>query len=80
VFRRVYLFARDYFSEFGIAWSLARMHDCERNGGHRWGDVQPDETMGRGQTCSRCGTFRGVTKTSGTAVTNTPLSVQMRTK
>lgn len=62
--RRLYLFARDYCREFGVAWSLARTRDCERNGGHQWdastyGELSYDETMRAwGRTCSRCGCWQ----------------------
>lgn len=64
--RRVWLFARDYFSEFGVAWSIARCHDCERNGGHRWGPATDDPLFGHGRTCTRCGMAEAVYPTSGT--------------
>lgn len=56
--RRAWLFARDYCDEFGCAWSIARIRDCERNGGHRWGEIEHDSVLKMtGCTCSRCGTF-----------------------
>lgn len=66
--RRIRLFLRDYLSEFGIAWSVARHRDCERNDGHRWGDAHHDDLLGRVRTCSRCGTSEMLTTTTGTGV------------
>lgn len=63
------LFIRDYCSEFGIAWSLARMRDCDRNGGHRWGPATKDETFGLSRICGRCGTLETLHETRGTATT-----------
>lgn len=58
LFTRLRLFVRDYCSEFGVAWSLARMRDCERCGGHQFGEPAPNPTVGGDlwRTCSRCGT------------------------
>lgn len=67
--RRVWLFARDYFNEFGVAWSLARMRDCDRNGGHRWSEPAED-LIGYGRTCERCGCSEYIYRTSGTTATN----------
>jgi hypothetical protein len=53
--KRAWLFARDYIDEFGCAWGLARMRDCERMGGHRWNEVADDPVLGRCKTCKRCG-------------------------
>lgn len=72
VARRARLFARDYFNEFGIAWSLARMRDCERNSGHRWGPVSADDLFGLSRTCARCGTAESVKETHSTGSTTTP--------
>lgn len=64
--QRVWLFARDYLRELrqahGMAWSMARMDDCLRSGGHYWGDWGPgaifhDCTLpGEERVCSQCET------------------------
>lgn len=54
--RRVRLFVRDYLRELPIVWSLARTSDCERSGGHRFGEWGEDRLMARvARECSRCG-------------------------
>ena len=73
-FTRVRLFVRDYISEFGVAWSVAKHRDCERNGGHRWGQPKVD-SLGLNRECARCGTCEIVTQTSGTTATNTPFTI-----
>lgn len=50
--RRIILFACDWWEETTAAWSLARMRDCERNGGHQWGAF---EDSAQGRLCRRCG-------------------------
>lgn len=72
---RVRLFVRDYFDEFGVAWSLARTRDCERNGGHRWGDAHSDSLIGWSKTCSRCGCSETVDTTTTTGATTTTNTV-----
>lgn len=50
------LMVRDWWDEFGVAWGLARMHDCVRRGGHLWGPIEDDEVFqSRTRTCRRCG-------------------------
>jgi hypothetical protein len=74
--KRAWLFARDYISEFGCVWAIARNNDCERNGGHQWRyDSVPPAGMiafgDRTATCKRCGstqTFPATTATNGNAV------------
>lgn len=61
--RRARLFVRDYFDELPMVWSLARMRDCERWGGHYWEGFIIDPLLGYGRQCSGCGTF----ETSGAA-------------
>jgi hypothetical protein len=70
--RRVAFFARDWWDEMPAAWSLARMRDCERNGGHQWGKPYDDEVLkSHGRECGRCGTFEMVAQTTGTTASNT---------
>ena len=64
LFRRLGMFIRDYCDEFGTAWSIARMRDCERNGGHRWGAPHDDEVLGHAKTCQRCGCGEAVQRTT----------------
>jgi len=63
--KRAWLFTRDFLSEVRGAWSLARMWDCERHGGHRWGEQfhDPDFLQGLGHRCSRCGCWESVPPT-----------------
>jgi hypothetical protein len=74
--KRLRLFVRDWTSEWGIAWSIARYRDCDRNGGHRWDTNGP--TYGKvfitnlpwQRTCTRCGCSETVHPTWGTANSN----------
>jgi hypothetical protein len=58
--RRLWAFVRDYCSEFGVAWSIARNNDCERIGGHFWGEQIEDDMLGLAHVCSGCGCTRTV--------------------
>lgn len=53
--RRLWYFIRDYCDEFGCAWSVARHNDCERTGGHRYGELRDDGVLGQVRSCGRCG-------------------------
>lgn len=65
---RIRLFVRDLLDELPVVWDLARMHDCERNGGHRYGPVEQDfaGSVMAHRTCSRCGTSELLPHTHGT--------------
>ncbi len=65
-FKRLRLFIRDYCDEFGVAWSVARYRDCERNGGHRWSEPHDDPILGYGKNCKRCGCGESVQRTTVT--------------
>lgn len=52
--RRIWLFVKDFVEEVQPAWDLARMRDCARYGGHRWGPKHRDPVMVLARTCSRC--------------------------
>jgi hypothetical protein len=71
--RRIRLFIRDWWEEMPLAWSIARMRDCERSGGHQWGEMHYDEVFGSYRSvCQRCGTGDyTLPTTTGTTATNT---------
>lgn len=68
--RRAWLFIRDWWSELPSAWDIARMRDCDRQGGHVWARPAVDDFFGLGITCKRCKVFQSLHKTDGTSVTN----------
>lgn len=59
--KRLRLFIADLLHEAAPAWGLARMRDCERSGGHRWGTVAYDQICaGPAHECERCGCSESV--------------------
>jgi hypothetical protein len=63
--RRLRLFLRDLVSECLAVWGVARMRDCERRGGHRWGEPHGNDLfLVWAQECSRCHCSRSVARTT----------------
>ena len=58
--RRARSFLWEFIEGIKVAWDFAVMHDCEANGGHRWGPGDPDclSMMGPHNVCTRCGCVR----------------------
>jgi hypothetical protein len=80
MFKRAYLFAKDYFSEVRPAWWLARSRDCDRYGGHQWSKAERDEVLGSlCRTCSRCKTIESLPSVYSTAGVTTGVTATSTT-
>lgn len=79
--RRHWLFLKDLVDELGVAWSVARTHACERNGGHDWGVSHHDAMLGGlVRECKSCGCSASVPVSpwvQNTACTATSYSVTL---
>lgn len=74
-------FVLDLVEGVRLAWSLAVVDDCKRNGGHSWGDPSPDLDMpglGWTKTCTNCGACETVAHLydAATFTTNTHYTIR----